>query len=125
MGTSHNSPGLATLVAYDCTRANCPLNIRRAGELTILQDEHEQKLAFTKLMHHLANGPKGDDKYWIRTRNEILWLRGWGAEELTENSDAVKGRGIFGQLAKEFVEVEVLKSLLTNTRYTLARSIYE
>ena len=102
--------------AFLCTRANCPMNIRRSGELAIIQDEHEQKLAFTKLMHHFANGPKGDDKYWIRTRNEILWLRGWGAEELTEISDAVKGRGIFGQLPKEFVEVEVLKSLLTNTR---------
>ncbi|KAK0106554.1 hypothetical protein ONS96_004176 [Cadophora gregata f. sp. sojae] len=111
--------------AFLCTRANCPMNIRRAGELALIQDEHEQKLAFTKLMHQLANGPKGDDKYWIKTRNEILWLRGWGAEELTESTDSIKGSGIFGQLSKEFIEVEVLKSLLTNTRYTLARSIYE
>ncbi|KAH7395810.1 Sec39 domain-containing protein [Cadophora sp. MPI-SDFR-AT-0126] len=111
--------------AFLCTRANSPMNIRRAGELAIVQDEHEQKLAFTNLMHHFANGPKGDDKYWIRTRNEILWLRGWGAEELSINSATVKGRGIFGQVTKEFIEVEVLKSLLANTRYTLARSIYE
>ncbi|KAH9223989.1 Sec39 domain-containing protein [Leptodontidium sp. 2 PMI_412] len=112
--------------AFLCTRTRCPISIKRAGELAIVQDEHEQKLAFNKLMHHTANGPKEDDKFWIRTRNEILWLRSWGAEELSEGgSDTTKGKGIFGRLTKEFIEVEVLKSLLTNTRYALARSIYE
>ncbi|KAL2074137.1 hypothetical protein VTL71DRAFT_7915 [Oculimacula yallundae] len=111
--------------AFLCTRAKCPVSIRRAGELAIVQDEHEQKMAFNELMHHTANGPKEDDKYWIRIRNEILWLRGWGAEELSGGSDAVKGKGIFGQLSKEFIEVEVLKSLLSNTRFNLARSLYE
>lgn len=101
--------------AFLCTRARCPISIKRAGELAIVQDEHEQKLVFNNFMHHV-NGPKEDDKFWIRTRNEILWLRGWGEEELEEGADNIKGRGIFGQLTKEFIEVEVLKSLLTNTR---------
>ncbi|CZS93173.1 hypothetical protein WAI453_000871 [Rhynchosporium graminicola] len=111
--------------AFLCTRAKYPVSIRRAGELAIVQDEHEQRLAFNNLMHHAANAPKEDDKYWIRIRNEIIWLRGWGIEELSEGSDALKGRGIFGQLTKEFIEVEILKSLLSNTHYNLAQSIYE
>ncbi|KAK2623864.1 hypothetical protein QTJ16_007045 [Diplocarpon rosae] len=108
-----------------CTRAKFPISIRRAGELALLQDEHEQKHAFQSLIHQIAKGPKEDDKYWIRARNEILWLWSWGAEELSAASNTLRGRGIFGQLSKEFIEEEVFKTFLTNTRYTLARSIYE
>ncbi|PBP19278.1 secretory pathway protein Sec39 [Diplocarpon rosae] len=108
-----------------CTKAKFPISIRRAGELALLQDEHEQKHAFQSLIHQIAKGPKEDDKYWIRARNEILWLWNWGAEELSAASNTLRGRGIFGQLSKEFIEEEVFKTFLTNTRYTLARSIYE
>ncbi|CAL3972007.1 unnamed protein product [Diplocarpon coronariae] len=111
--------------AFLCTRAKFPISIRRAGELALLQDELEQKNAFQSLVHHIANGPKEDDKYWIRARNEILWLWNWGAEELSGATNTLKGRGIFGQLSKEFIEEEVFKMFLTNTRYTLARSVYE
>jgi hypothetical protein len=34
-------------------------------------------------------------------------------------------KGVFGRVKREFLEVEILKALLSNTRYALARSIYE
>lgn len=102
--------------AFLCTRAGCTLNVRRAGELVFLQDERDQKFLFSKLMSRIGDGPKSDDKYWVKIRNEILWLRSWGAEELFEGTDAVKGKGVFGQLPKESVEAEILKALLANTR---------
>ncbi|KAF4635035.1 hypothetical protein G7Y89_g3069 [Cudoniella acicularis] len=111
--------------AFLCTKFGFNSTVRKMGELALLQDEREQQLEFTKLMLHVGNGPKGDDKYWVRKRNELLWLRSWGTEELSEGADATTGRGIFGALAKDYVEAELLKILLTNTRYTLARSIYE
>ncbi|CAG8959235.1 hypothetical protein HYFRA_00012593 [Hymenoscyphus fraxineus] len=111
--------------AYLCTRIGSGFTVRRAGELALLQDETEQKIEFGKLLINVRNGPKGDDKYWIKLRNEILWLRSWGVEETLEGADASKGKGILGQLSKEFIEAELLTLLLTNTRYTLARSIYE
>ncbi|EKD21066.1 uncharacterized protein L3040_000896 [Drepanopeziza brunnea f. sp. 'multigermtubi'] len=113
--------------AFLCTRAKFPVSIRRAGELALLQDEHEQRLVFHDLMNRIGNGPKEDDKYWIRARNEILWLSNWGAEELSDGSEPTKakGRGIFGQLSRELIEAEFLKTLLTNTsRCTLAHSLY-
>jgi hypothetical protein len=67
-------------------------------------------------MSKIGDGPKSDDKYWVKIRNEILWLRSWGAEELSEGTDALKGKGVFGQLPKEFIEAELLKALLANTR---------
>ncbi|KAK4203915.1 Sec39 domain-containing protein [Triangularia verruculosa] len=109
--------------AHLLTQAGHPCTIRRAGELALLQDERDQKEQATKLIHHIShNGPKTDDKFWIRARNEILWLRDWGAEEISVDATP---RGVFSKLKKEFLEVEVLKALLSNTRYSLARSLYE
>ncbi|GAP90809.1 putative secretory pathway protein Sec39 [Rosellinia necatrix] len=114
-----------TLSAFILTKAGAPCSVRRAGELAFLQDEREQKADAIRLIRSLsANGPKNDDRYWIRARNELLWLRDWGAEEAFGSSD-IRIHGIFGQLEREFLEVECLKAFLTNTRYSMARSIYE
>jgi protein transport protein SEC39 len=119
--TSPNEQSLRLLHAllvstYLCMRTGHKFTIRRAGELVLLQDETDQKNELTRLMLCIVNGPKEDDKYWIRVRNELLWLRSWGAEELSEGADATTGRGIFGKLSKELVEAEILKTLLKNTR---------
>ncbi|RYP73332.1 hypothetical protein DL771_003761 [Monosporascus sp. 5C6A] len=107
------------------TPTGVPCTVRRAGELAFLQDEREQKAEAVRFIHSFSNrGPKNDDKYWIRARNELLWLRDWGAEE-SSGSAHTRHQGIFGQLKREFLEVECLKAFLSNTRYSLARSIYE
>jgi hypothetical protein len=102
--------------AFILTQAGLPCTVRRAGELSLLQDEREQKAEALKLIRSMSNnGPKNDDKYWIRARHEILWLRDWGSEE--EGSSAEYPiRGVFGKLTREFLEVEILKALLANTR---------
>jgi hypothetical protein len=98
--------------AFLCTRAGCSLGVRRAGELVFLQDELDQKFLFSKLMSRIGDGPKSDDKYWTKVRNEILWLRSWGAEELLEGTESGSGKGVFGQLPRESIEAELLKALL-------------
>lgn len=111
-------PFLRALVlsATILTKAGQPCTLRRAGELALLRDEREQKAEASKLIHHLINhGAKTDDKFWLKARDEILWMRDWGAEESSStSSDSAKG--IFGQVKKEFLEAEILKALLANTR---------
>lgn len=107
------------LSAFLSTRAGSPMTVRRAGELSLLQDEREQKTEALKLIHAISNdgnGPRSDDKVWIRVRNEIQWLRDWGAEEESASTEGQYCSGIFGQLSKEFLEVEILKAILVNTR---------
>jgi len=105
-----------TLSAYILTKAGAPCSVRRAGELAFLQDEREQKIEALRFIRSFGTkGPANDDKYWIRARNELLWLRDWGAEEALGSGD-VRIHGVFGQLKKEFLEVECLKTFLTNTR---------
>ncbi|KAF3770690.1 secretory pathway Sec39 [Cryphonectria parasitica EP155] len=114
--------------AYLSTKAGYPMTARKAGELAILQDEREQRTEFLKLVHTITErGPNSDDKYWIKARNEILWLGDWGAEEEEEAwADADQHHcTVFGRLEKEFLEIEILKALLTRTRYSLAKSLYE
>jgi len=104
------------LSAVVLSKAGLSCTVRRAGELALLQDEREQKAEASKLIHALANnGPKTDDKFWIKARNEILWLKDWGAEDAIAAPET-HARGIFGQVKKEFLEVEILKALLGNTR---------
>ncbi|KAI1771795.1 secretory pathway Sec39 [Hypoxylon cercidicola] len=124
-GTSTQLLHILTLSAFILTKGGVPCTVRKAGELAFLQDEREQKAEATKFIHSLSNnGPKSDDKYWIRARNELLWLRDWGAEEAQDTCD-IRAKGILGQLKKKFLETECLKAFLSNTRYSLARSIYE
>ncbi|KAF3022903.1 hypothetical protein E8E14_000720 [Neopestalotiopsis sp. 37M] len=115
------------LSAYILTKAGAPCSIRRAGELAFLQDEREQKSEALKFIGTLRdNAAKADDKYWIRARNELLWLRDWGAEEMADTSSSpTKTHGVFGQISKEYLEIECLKAFLASGRYSLARSIYE
>lgn len=104
------------LSAHILTKAGCPCTIRRAGELALLKDEREQKAEAAKLIHALSNhGPKTDDKFWVKARNEILWLSDWGAEDGWGSSETMS-QGIFNQVKREFLEVEFLKALLANTR---------
>ncbi len=119
--TSSTKPATALLQALILsaillTKSGSPCAMRRAGELALLQDEREQKAEASKLIHAISNnGPKTDDKFWIKVRNEILWLRDWGAKENTSASDTTP-KGIFSQVKKEFLEVEILKALLANGR---------
>ncbi|TGO09865.1 hypothetical protein BTUL_0151g00070 [Botrytis tulipae] len=111
--------------AYLLTRGGEGCTVKRAGELALLQDEHEQMMAFRGLISSFGHRSGSDDRFWIKMRNELLWLRDWGAEEFEGTVDPSQGRGVFGRIHKESIEVEAFKLLLVNARYTLARSIYE
>lgn len=117
--TSPTDPSVALLQAlilsaHILTKAGCPCTIRRAGELALLRDEREQKAEAAKLIHAISNnGPKTDDAFWRKARDEILWLRDWGIASWSPEEPPC---GIFGQVKQDFLEVEFLRALLANTR---------
>ena len=110
-------------------RLGSPCTIRRAGELAVSRNEREQKAEAAKVIHWVSsNGSRTDDRYWIKARNEVLWLRDWGADDegaASGASDASSvGNGVFGQVKKEFIEVEFLKAMLANTSTQLSCSTF-
>ncbi|KFA62775.1 hypothetical protein S40285_07557 [Stachybotrys chlorohalonatus IBT 40285] len=113
-----------TVSAFFSTRLGVPLTIRQAGELAFLRDEREQKSEVAKLIRIFsAHGANLDDTAWRNTRREVIWLHNWGAGDDNQNNGEV--RGIFGAVSKHYIEIEFLKSILANSRYALAKSLYE
>lgn len=109
-----------SISAYLLTRKGCSCSVRKAGELALLQNEREQNSELRRFMSTVTQTAKNDDKYWIRIRNEVLWLRDWGSESIlpseTEAPSMEYGNGIFGRIRKEHLEAEILKALLSHAR---------
>ncbi|KAM0251310.1 hypothetical protein ACHAQJ_008250 [Trichoderma viride] len=108
-----------------CTGLGVPYSVRKAGDLAFIQDQREQKGEIAKLIRNASTQVQGDeDKYWSQVRDRLLWLNSWGiSTDQSTNSEAI--RGIVGAVSTEFIETDILKALLSNSRYTLAKRIYE
>ncbi|OHE92415.1 secretory pathway protein Sec39 [Colletotrichum orchidophilum] len=110
------------LSAFILTQSGLPCTVRRAGALAFIQDERDQKAEVVQLIHTLADRtPNNDETYWVKARNEVLWLRNWGIAPSPEG----KVMGVFAKVKPEVIETEFLRALLSSARYSLARSLYE
>ncbi|KAF4964528.1 hypothetical protein FSARC_7559 [Fusarium sarcochroum] len=109
--------------AYILTHSGVPCTVRKAGDLAFIQDQQEQKSQLGRLIRTLPTRASDDDDFWIRARQEILWLHGWGNKP--NSVEAETFQGIFGNVTLEFIETELLKALLSRSRYTLANSLYD
>ncbi|KAF6836107.1 secretory pathway protein Sec39 [Colletotrichum musicola] len=118
---THLLNGLITS-AFILTRAGLPYSIKQAGDLAFVQDERDQQTEATKLIHIIAEqAARQNDSVWIKTRDELLWLHNWGIVQ----SSGAPTIGLFAKVKLEAIETEILKSLLSCGRYSLARSLYE
>lgn len=108
-----------------CDRLECSINVNYAATLALQKDEYLQISFFNKLMLLLQNKSKSGDEFFIRVRNELLWLRSWGVKQHSNEKCIGSGLGILGQLSEEFIETEFLKVLLSNGCYNLAQTLYE
>jgi hypothetical protein len=112
----HLAHALATS-ALIFVRIGVTASVRSVGELALLQDQTEQRIEFLKFIARATEHMKQDDKYWIRIRNEVLWLRDWGMTNSSGTSGTSKaGRGPFGKLSTEFLEKHILEALLNTSR---------
>ncbi|KAK1654846.1 secretory pathway protein Sec39 [Colletotrichum phormii] len=110
------------LSAFILTQSGLPCTIKRAGDLAFIQDERDQKAEVVQLIHTLAEkAPNNDETYWVKARNEVLWLWNWSIAPTPEG----KVIGIFAKVKPEVIETEILRALLSSARYSLARSLYE
>ncbi|KAH6603353.1 hypothetical protein Trco_008128 [Trichoderma cornu-damae] len=113
------------LSAFICTNLGVSCSVRKAGDLAFIQDQREQKGEIARLIRSASAQIQGDeDKYWSQVRDKLLWLNTWGINgDRPTSSEAI--RGIVGAVPRDFIETEILKALLSNSRYALAKSIYE
>ncbi|KAF5667024.1 transport sec39 [Fusarium circinatum] len=109
--------------AYLLTHSGAPCTVRKAGDLAFIQDQQEQKSQIGRLIRNLPTRASEDDGFWIRARKEILWLHGWGNSPKATGDETLQG--IFGNVTLEFIETELLKAMLSRSRYNLARTLYD
>ncbi|KAF5536379.1 transport sec39 [Fusarium phyllophilum] len=109
--------------AYILTHSGVPCTVRKAGDLAFTQDQQEQKSQIGRLVRSLPTRASDDDGFWIRARKEILWLHGWGNSPNSTGDETLQG--IFGNVNLEFIETELLKAMLSRSRYNLARTLYD
>lgn len=119
--TSPTEAAIALLLALImsasiCTSLGVPYSVRKAGDLAFIQDQREQKGEIAKFIRNASTRIHGDeDKYWSQVRDKILWLNTWNiSRDQPVNCEAI--RGIAGTVSTEFIETEVLKALLSNSR---------
>ncbi|KAF5670203.1 transport sec39 [Fusarium denticulatum] len=109
--------------AYLLTHSGIPCTVRKAGDLAFIQDQQEQKSQIGRLIRNVPTRASDDDGFWIRARKEILWLHGWGNSLESTKSETLQG--IFSKVTLEFIETELLKAMLSRSRYNLARTLYD
>lgn len=107
---------LPTLIqsAYLLTRAGVPCTVRKAGDLAFIQDQQEQKSQLGRFVRNLPTRASDDDDFWVRARQEILWLYSWGNKPTSVQDGTFQG--VFGNVTLEFIETEILKGLLSRSR---------
>jgi len=109
--------------AFVVAKAGINVSIRTIGELVLLQNKVEQTAELVKLITRAGNYQRQDEKFWLRLRNEIVWLRSWGAEELQKpETPFTHGRGPFGQIEVEDMERLFLEAVLSSSRKSLPSS---
>lgn len=112
---------LLTFSAYLATSIGVPWSVRNVGDLLFLGDTREQKGELNKLLRAItAQAPKDSDLYWTRARDRILWLFHWGSPP---KKGSIYGCGPLGMISQDFVETEILKTLLSNSSMPLFISI--
>lgn len=92
--------------------------IPQTAQLLVLDDTRRQFSLLTQFLHNTAEAG-GDDKLWMRRRNEILWLHDWGLQPHLENpseSTTHKGRGPFGLMPLTEIHKEILRALISASR---------
>lgn len=105
------------LSAYLLTTFGSPSSVRRAGELSLLQDERDQKAEVLKLLRGIAGeAPNESDDYLQRARLSLLWLRDWGQGSTGTSPGEPAPQGALGMVAREYMEAEFLKLLLSKER---------
>jgi len=93
-----------------------PSTVENTANLLVAGWDGYQYDVVQKYLKHTASTAGGDDKVWIRSRNELLWLHDWGLGLSVEGAPAQKGRGVLGLLDRDFLQKTILTALLSNTR---------
>ncbi|KAI9703649.1 MAG: hypothetical protein M1836_007419 [Candelina mexicana] len=106
------------LSAYTVQSLGHKISSRKATELFLLGNGEVQARELQKVLHSISTTPKRDSKDWKHIRESLIWLRSGKVEIPAEEAasyEQANGNGIFGKVAQDFLEREILKAFLAGT----------
>ena len=123
------SPTLATFMllqmlvysAYQLSGLGHDISIVNLTKFRFYSDEEEQLAMVQKILHGLSTSGKRDDSHWSNDRGRLIWLWNWNIDP---EEGALRGAGPFGNVSRDVLEKEIVKSMLSTGNYSLIDSIY-
>ena len=90
------------------------------------ENNTHQLIQLESFLKNTAAAAAGDDKLWLRRRNEILWLHDWSLEfeQSEEGTLHNKGRGPFGQIDRVDLQKRILTALINNSRKSCSAHVH-
>ncbi len=107
------------LSAYIIQNLGHKVSARRVAELFLSGNGELQTRELHKVLRSVSTTTKRDHKDWLHLRRSFVWLRDWEVENAAAEkatSDQAQGNGVFGKVARDFLERELLKAFLAGTR---------
>ncbi|PLN80822.1 secretory pathway Sec39 [Aspergillus taichungensis] len=98
-----------------------PIPCRAAANMCLHSTEDAQLLEFKGVIASIVKQTKVS-RDWQEMRDQLLWLRDWGADKQTGGCGEF--HGLYWRLPQEVVDAEILKALLEVREYNLATAIY-
>ncbi|KAK1141092.1 hypothetical protein N8T08_009367 [Aspergillus melleus] len=100
-----------------------PIPCRTAANLCLHSHEDMQLVELRNVMvSAVRQAQSGRD--WRKTRQQVLWLRDWGAGQSGQTEGDLNCHGLFWRVPLDVVEAEVLKAFLDAKEYDLAVELY-
>ncbi|KAI9764626.1 MAG: hypothetical protein M1835_007535 [Candelina submexicana] len=109
------------LSAYIIQSLGHKISSRKATELFLFGNGEVQARELQKVLHGISTTSKRDSKDWKHIRQSLIWLRSGKVENAAEEAasyEQINGNGIFGKVAQDFLEREILKAFLAGTPVT-------
>ena len=101
------------LSAFLLVQLGHKISIQNTALLCLSASVNEQRSELQRLIYSVSTRTNMDDKDWLRTHQELVWLWRWGADKESESQGV---GGIFRHVTRRDLERDFLKILLINTR---------
>ncbi|EAW08149.1 secretory pathway Sec39 family protein [Aspergillus clavatus NRRL 1] len=100
-----------------------PIPCRQAANLCLHSNDEMQLLELRTTLSSIAQHPKSG-RNWQKIRQQLLWLRDWQRESSEQTAKHSTCHGLFWNISRDVVEIEILRALLEAREYQLAVDIY-
>ncbi|MCJ1248589.1 hypothetical protein MMC30_005807 [Trapelia coarctata] len=104
-----------------------PQSTKASLTIAVFGTALDQKDLLRKTMYAFreTKGHSKDDEAWEKFRHELLWLRDWGNSNKVHTKDLeTRYLGVFCQIDWVELETDILRALLTESRFHVAINIY-